>query len=56
LTKASDLVDLRRDPRETDDQIGTWVGQAAVDPDVVWAKLTAMAEVARLATTQFWDG
>jgi hypothetical protein len=23
---------------------GTWVGQAAVDPDVVWAKLSAMAE------------
>jgi 5-methyltetrahydropteroyltriglutamate--homocysteine methyltransferase len=33
---------------------GTWVGQAAVDPDVVWAKLAAMAEGARLATTQFW--
>src|ERR1700729_372830 len=28
---------------------GTWVGQAAVDPDVVWAKLAAMAEGARLA-------
>ena len=23
---------------------GTWVGQAAVDPDVVWAKFAAMAE------------
>jgi 5-methyltetrahydropteroyltriglutamate--homocysteine methyltransferase len=33
---------------------GTWVGQAAVDPDVVWAKLSAMAEGARLATRQFW--
>ena len=33
---------------------GTWVGQAAVDPDVVWAKLSAMAEGARLATKQFW--
>ena len=33
---------------------GTWVGQAAVDPDVVWAKLAAMAEGARLATKQFW--
>ena len=29
---------------------GTWVGQAAVDPDVVWAKLAAMAEGARLAS------
>jgi 5-methyltetrahydropteroyltriglutamate--homocysteine methyltransferase len=33
---------------------GTWVGQAAVDPDVVWAKLAAMAEGARLATKLFW--
>jgi 5-methyltetrahydropteroyltriglutamate--homocysteine methyltransferase len=33
---------------------GTWVGQAAVDPDVVWAKLSAMAEGARQATKQFW--
>jgi 5-methyltetrahydropteroyltriglutamate--homocysteine methyltransferase len=35
---------------------GTWAGQAAVDPDVVWAKLSAMAEGARLATKQFWGG
>ncbi|MGC2200091.1 MAG: cobalamin-independent methionine synthase II family protein [Stellaceae bacterium] len=35
---------------------GTWVGQAAVDPDIVWAKLSAMAEGARLATKQFWGG
>ena len=33
---------------------GTWVGQAAVDPDVVWAKFAAMADGARLATKQFW--
>ncbi len=33
---------------------GTWVGQAAVDPDVVWAKFAAMAEGARLASRQFW--
>ncbi|HXE15898.1 MAG TPA: cobalamin-independent methionine synthase II family protein [Stellaceae bacterium] len=33
---------------------GTWVGQAAVDPDVVWAKLAAMAEGARLASKLFW--
>jgi len=35
---------------------GTWVGQAAVDPDVVWAKMAAMAEGARLASRQFWKG
>jgi 5-methyltetrahydropteroyltriglutamate--homocysteine methyltransferase len=33
---------------------GTWVGQAAVDPDVVWGKMAAMAEGARLASQQFW--
>jgi 5-methyltetrahydropteroyltriglutamate--homocysteine methyltransferase len=33
---------------------GTWVGQAAVDPAVVWAKMAAMAEGARMATKQFW--
>jgi 5-methyltetrahydropteroyltriglutamate--homocysteine methyltransferase len=33
---------------------GTWVGQAAVDSDVVWAKLAAMAEGARIASRQFW--
>ncbi len=33
---------------------GTWVGQAAVDPAVVWAKLAAMAEGARLASRRFW--
>jgi 5-methyltetrahydropteroyltriglutamate--homocysteine methyltransferase len=33
---------------------GTWVGQAAVDPDVVWAKFAAMAEGARIASERFW--
>jgi 5-methyltetrahydropteroyltriglutamate--homocysteine methyltransferase len=33
---------------------GTWVGQAAVDPGVVWAKLASLAEGARLATREFW--
>ena len=33
---------------------GTWVGQAAVDPQVVFAKLAAMAEGARIASKQFW--
>lgn len=33
---------------------GTWVGQAAVDPQVVWAKLAAMAEGARIASKKFW--
>lgn len=38
----------------TDCGYGTWVGQAAVNPDVVWGKLAAMAEGARVASQQFW--
>jgi 5-methyltetrahydropteroyltriglutamate--homocysteine methyltransferase len=38
----------------TDCGFGTWVGQAAVDPDVAWAKLAALAEGARLASREFW--
>jgi len=34
---------------------GTWVGQAAVDPDVVWAKFAALTEGARIATRRFWN-
>lgn len=33
---------------------GTWVGQAAVDPQVVFTKLAAMAEGAAIASKQFW--
>jgi 5-methyltetrahydropteroyltriglutamate--homocysteine methyltransferase len=33
---------------------GTWVGQAAVDTQVVWAKLASLAEGARLASREFW--
>jgi 5-methyltetrahydropteroyltriglutamate--homocysteine methyltransferase len=33
---------------------GTWVGQAAVDPDVVWAKLAALSEGASIASKRFW--
>jgi 5-methyltetrahydropteroyltriglutamate--homocysteine methyltransferase len=39
----------------TDCGFGTWVGQAAVDPDVVWAKLASMAEGARRASKEFWS-
>ena len=33
---------------------GTWVGQGAVDPDLVWAKFRALAEGARIASKRFW--
>src|SRR5678815_286214 len=38
----------------TDCGFGTWVGQAAVDPDIVWAKLATLAEGARLASDELW--
>jgi 5-methyltetrahydropteroyltriglutamate--homocysteine methyltransferase len=38
----------------TDCGFGTWVGQAAVDPGVVWAKMASLAEGARRATREFW--
>lgn len=38
----------------TDCGFGTWVGQAAVDPDIVWAKLAAMADGARIASRELW--
>ncbi len=33
---------------------GTWVGQAAVDPDIVWAKFAALTQGARIASERFW--
>jgi 5-methyltetrahydropteroyltriglutamate--homocysteine methyltransferase len=38
----------------TDCGFGTWVGQSAVDPDIVWAKLATLAAGARLATREFF--
>jgi 5-methyltetrahydropteroyltriglutamate--homocysteine methyltransferase len=38
----------------TDCGFGTWVGQAAVDPDIVWAKLASLAEGARLVSKELW--
>ena len=38
----------------TDCGFGTWVGQAAVDPGVVWAKMRSLAEGARLASRELW--
>jgi 5-methyltetrahydropteroyltriglutamate--homocysteine methyltransferase len=33
---------------------GTWVGQAAVEPDIVWAKLAALSEGAAIASKKLW--
>ena len=38
----------------TDCGFGTWVGQAAVETEIVWAKLAAMAEGAKIASGSLW--
>jgi 5-methyltetrahydropteroyltriglutamate--homocysteine methyltransferase len=48
------LVGRERVIAGTDCGFGTWVGQAAVDPDIVWAKLASLAEGARLASRELW--
>jgi 5-methyltetrahydropteroyltriglutamate--homocysteine methyltransferase len=48
------LVGRERVIAGTDCGFGTWVGQAAVDPDIVWAKLGSLAEGARLASRALW--
>jgi 5-methyltetrahydropteroyltriglutamate--homocysteine methyltransferase len=54
IARFANLVGRENVIAGTDCGYGTWVGQAAVDPDVVWAKLAALAEGARIATRQFW--
>jgi 5-methyltetrahydropteroyltriglutamate--homocysteine methyltransferase len=48
------LVGRERVIAGTDCGFGTWVGQAAVDPGVVWAKMASLAQGARLASREFW--
>jgi 5-methyltetrahydropteroyltriglutamate--homocysteine methyltransferase len=50
----ADLVGRENVIAGSDCGFGTWVGQAAVDPEVVFAKLTAMAEGAAIASRRFW--
>jgi 5-methyltetrahydropteroyltriglutamate--homocysteine methyltransferase len=50
IMKYATLVGREHVIAGTDCGFGTWVGQSAVDPDIVWAKLAAMAEGARLAS------
>ena len=54
IGRYADLVGRENVIAGSDCGYGTWVGQAAVDADVVWAKFAAMAEGARIATKQFW--
>jgi 5-methyltetrahydropteroyltriglutamate--homocysteine methyltransferase len=54
LSRYARLVGRENVMAGTDCGFGTWVGQAAVDPGVVWAKLRSMAEGAGLASREFW--
>jgi 5-methyltetrahydropteroyltriglutamate--homocysteine methyltransferase len=49
------LVGRERVIAGTDCGFGTWVGQAAVDPAVAWAKMKSLADGARLASREFWS-
>jgi 5-methyltetrahydropteroyltriglutamate--homocysteine methyltransferase len=38
----------------TDCSFATFSGALTVDPDITWAKLTAMVEVAQIASGRLW--
>jgi 5-methyltetrahydropteroyltriglutamate--homocysteine methyltransferase len=50
IRRYADLVGDENVMAGSDCGYGTWVGQAAVDPDVVWAKLRALRDGAELAS------
>ena len=54
ITRYARLVGRENLIAGSDCGFGTWVGQAAVDPDIVWAKLGSLAEGARLASSELW--
>jgi 5-methyltetrahydropteroyltriglutamate--homocysteine methyltransferase len=55
ISRYAELVGRENVIAGSDCGYGTWVGQAAVDPQVVWAKLAAMAEGCRIASRRFWS-
>ena len=54
IRRYADLVGAENVMAGSDCGYGTWVGQAAVDPDVVWAKLAALTEGAAIASRQLF--
>jgi 5-methyltetrahydropteroyltriglutamate--homocysteine methyltransferase len=54
IRRYADLVGAENVMAGSDCGYGTWVGQAAVDPDVVWAKLAALTEGAALASRELF--
>jgi 5-methyltetrahydropteroyltriglutamate--homocysteine methyltransferase len=54
IRRYADLVGRENVMAGSDCGYGTWVGQAAVDPDVVWAKFAALSEGAALASAELF--
>ena len=54
ITRYAKLVGRENVIAGTDCGFGTWVGQSAVDPDIVWAKLATLAEGARVASRELF--
>ena len=54
IRRYADLVGRENVMAGSDCGYGTWVGQAAVDPDVVWAKLAALTEGAAIASRELF--
>ena len=54
IRRYADLVGAENVLAGSDCGYGTWVGQAAVDPDVVWAKFAALSEGAALASAKLF--
>jgi len=54
IRRYADLVGPENVMAGSDCGYGTWVGQAAVDPDVVWAKLAALSEGAAIASGRLY--
>ena len=54
IRRYADLVGAENVMAGSDCGYGTWVGQAAVDPDVVWAKLAALTEGAAIASRRLY--
>jgi 5-methyltetrahydropteroyltriglutamate--homocysteine methyltransferase len=55
LVRYAELVGREQVIAGTDCGFGTFAGTPMVHPDIVFAKLSAMVEGARLATTQLWS-
>jgi 5-methyltetrahydropteroyltriglutamate--homocysteine methyltransferase len=54
IARFTSLVGRERVIAGTDCGFATFAGSSAVDPDIAWAKLHALAEGARLASQQLW--